>query len=93
MPFDPQLSHLYGEPYDTPRQVSHFFLAINPAILMDYELFTQRVSQLLAAAKQHSPAAILPGEQETATCLTRTNTGIPLSEQEWQVFNQLAQSQ
>ncbi len=93
MPFDHQLSHLYGEPYDTPRQVAHCFLAINPEIFMDFDVFTQRVSNLLAQARQHSPGAILPGDQEVVAQLQREKSGIPLSDKEWQLFELLREDE
>ena len=31
MPLDHELTHLYGEPYDEPRRVAHFFLAFDVA--------------------------------------------------------------
>jgi len=91
MPFDHQLSHLYGEPYDEPRQVSHFMLAINPEVFMPREVFTRRVSQLLQLAEEHTPGVILPGSMETKSRRKREKNGIPLTNSESEFFSTLQQ--
>jgi len=89
MPFDHQLSHLYKKPHDTPSQVSHFFLAINPEIFMDFEEFTQRVSMLIEEARKHTPAVIFPGENAMRSRKIREKDGIPLEQCEFELFEEI----
>lgn len=89
MPRDNELTHLYCEPYDAPRQVSHMFLAINPEIFMDYDEFTQRVADLMQAAQEHTPDAILAGKKELGITRQRLVDGIPLSDSEFAFFEGL----
>ncbi|MFK3865829.1 Ldh family oxidoreductase [Pseudoalteromonas rhizosphaerae] len=83
MPLDHQLSHLYEAPYDEPRKVSHFFLAINPKMFIGLEQFKHNVSLLAAEAKKVGPDVILPGELESKTKLQRLHTGIPIEPWLW----------
>ena len=92
MPYDHKLSHLYGEPYDAPRQVSHFMLAINPELFIDSEVFKQRVNDLLAEARIHSPEALVPGTQEVQIIAERSQQGIPLGAKESAYFAALNQA-
>ncbi|TMP29958.1 lactate dehydrogenase [Pseudoalteromonas rubra] len=78
MPFDHQLSHLYEAPYDSPRKVSHFFLAINPEMFIPLEQFKNDVARLMEEAMKVAPEAILPGELELKNKQARQETGIPV---------------
>lgn len=89
MPFDHELSHLYSPPYDTPRQVGHFFIAIDPAAFGVGEAFRARVSDLLAAFRSSPHGAelvIVPGDKERAARHERLALGIPLGDDERRVF-------
>ena len=90
MPFDHELSHLYGEPYDEPRQVAHLFLAIDVAAAGDPEIFRARLSRLLELnrAQEAAPGArvLAPGDLEQEAERDRTEHGIPLSEGEAAFF-------
>jgi LDH2 family malate/lactate/ureidoglycolate dehydrogenase len=88
-PFDHQLSHLYVEPYDSPRQVAHFFLAIDPDAFMDKAEFAQQASRLIEQAREHAPKAILPGDKERAARTQRRKQGIPLGSKEAAYFSEL----
>lgn len=93
MPFDHQLSHLYDEPYDTPRQVSHFFMAINPELFMKFNIFSARVEELLTEAENHTPKVVLPGKKELKVYRERKKSGIPLNQVEFKFFNLLKNDQ
>jgi ureidoglycolate dehydrogenase (NAD+) len=93
MPFDHELSHLYGEPYDEPRQVAHLFLAIDVAAAGDPEAFRARLSRLLQStrAQEAAPGAriLAPGDLEQEAERERTEQGIPLSAGEAAFFEKL----
>lgn len=89
MPFDHTLSPLYSPPYDAPRQIGHFFIAIDPAALGDVEAFRGRVTGLLDALRGSPHATepvIVPGDKERAARRERLALGIPLDDDELRVF-------
>ncbi len=64
--------------------VSHFFLALNPATLMDRDLFDQRMTAFADKVKRTTPfedggEVLLPGEIEHRTMEQRRLDGIPLA--------------
>jgi LDH2 family malate/lactate/ureidoglycolate dehydrogenase len=94
MPLDHELSHLYGEPYDEPRQVGHFFLAIDCAAFQDPDAFRRGLSRLMACVREQ-PAVdgervIVPGDLESASTAARRQEGIPLTDDEAAFFARLA---
>ena len=89
MPFDHKLSHLYGEPYDSPRQVSHFFMCINPEIFMPVNELEERVDQLFGDAEENTENFVFPGKKEYNIRQLRIKKGIPLSVQESSFFEEL----
>ena len=85
-PFDHELSHLYGEPYDEPRQVAHLFLAYDIAAFQDPDAFRARLSAFLSLVREQ-PAAdgervIAPGDLESEETARRRVEGIPLTDEE-----------
>ncbi len=90
MPFDHELSHLYGEPYDEPRQVAHLFLAIDIAAAEDPEVFRSRLSRLLQLTRAQEAGAgervLAPGDLEQEAATERLGRGIPLAEGEAAFF-------
>ena len=75
-----------GAPDDVQRAqgVSHFLLAIDPAGVMQYAAFTDRVDQLIDQVHASPPAAgvdrvYVPGERGYATSKARTREGIPMT--------------
>lgn len=86
MPFDAELSNLYREPYDTPRQISHFMVAIEIAAFVDPAIFRARLSELMAQFRQSRPAGAapvrVPGDPEREVEAERRRTGIPLAEED-----------
>lgn len=87
--FDNQISHLYTEPYDKPRKISHSFIAINPKAFMDETEFINRVSALLESAKKVAPEVILPGQKEKESMLIRIKEGLPLSDEDALLFTEM----
>jgi LDH2 family malate/lactate/ureidoglycolate dehydrogenase len=93
MPLDHELSHLYGEPYDEPRQVGHFFLAVDPAAFQATAAFRRSLSRLMAAVREQ-PAipgerVVVPGDLESASTAARRSAGIPLTAEEAAFFHHL----
>jgi LDH2 family malate/lactate/ureidoglycolate dehydrogenase len=93
MPLDHELSHLYAAPYDEPRQVAHFFLAVDLAAFVDPEGFRRGLSGLLACVREQ-PAVpgervIAPGDLESASAAVRKVDGIPLTDEEAAFFARL----
>jgi len=93
MPFDHELSHLYAEPYDEPRQVAHLFLAIDVAAAEDPEVFRARLSRLLhlTRAQEAAPGqrVLAPGDLEQEAERERAERGIPLTESEAAFFERI----
>lgn len=86
MPLDHELSHLYGEPYDEPRQVAHLFLAFDLAAFQNPAAFRASLSRLLRLVREQ-PAVegervIAPGDLEEETAARRRVEGIPLTGEE-----------
>jgi len=92
-PFDHELSHLYDEPYDEPRQVAHLFLALDVAAFEKPEVFQSRLSGLLKLVREQQPApgaaggrVQAPGDPERQTEKERRREGVPLNEDEYSFF-------
>ncbi len=93
MPLDHELSHLYAEPFDEPRQVAHLFLALDVAAFQDPAVFCSGLSRLTALVRQQ-PAVegervFVPGDPESATAAERRVHGIPLEDQEAAEFDRI----
>ena len=52
MPLDFDLSHLYCEPFDEPRKVSHFFIAIKIDSFVNVEYFKKRCKEFCESMKK-----------------------------------------
>lgn len=93
MPFDAELSHLYSAPYDTPRQVSHLFIALDVAAFREPGAFRRDLSRLLGDVRAEPAAAgarvMAPGDLEAASTAERRLLGIPLDDEEWRFFAEL----
>jgi LDH2 family malate/lactate/ureidoglycolate dehydrogenase len=93
MPFDHELSHLYAEPYDEPRQVAHLFLAIDVAAGEDPEVFRSRLSRLLNLTRAQEAGAgervVAPGDLEQEAERERLARGIPLTAGEAAFFERI----
>jgi LDH2 family malate/lactate/ureidoglycolate dehydrogenase len=81
MPLDHQLSHLYEGPWDTPRQVAHFFVCVDLRAFGDPEAMELRTSELLGQFD-----GISAGEKEAVAREERMRLGIPLNDDEWRFF-------
>lgn len=95
-PKDSELSHLYAEPYDTPRKVGHCFILCKINAFMPLLDFQQRLSCLIAdvraSASLTEDSVIVAGDKETAAELVRREQGIPLIPSAYQFFVALGQS-
>lgn len=93
MPFDHELSHLYDPPYDVPRQVAHFFVAIDLEAFGNAGGFRQSLSYLLEEVRrepaEEGERVLVPGDLEKASVAAREAEGIPLSPREKAFFDQL----
>ncbi|MEM9292827.1 MAG: Ldh family oxidoreductase [Acidobacteriota bacterium] len=85
-PVDAELSHLFAPPYDRPRRVAHFVLALNPRALgeSDPEAFGRRLAGFLRSVRQEPPAeedweVMVPGDPEVRVAARRVSAGVPLS--------------
>lgn len=92
-PLDHELSHLYGEPYDTPRRVAHFFFGVDLAAFGEVDAFRARLSRLLAAVRAQPGAGgvqvLAPGDPEALAAAERRQEGIPLSAAELEAFRRI----
>jgi len=87
-PFDAELSHLYHPPYDEPRRVSHFFIAIELKAFGDAKRFRERVTELLHKFRSSTPVTsgacvAVGGDRERLVCAARRKKGIPLTAAEY----------
>lgn len=93
MPLDHELSHLYTEPFDAPRQVAHFFLALDLPAFRDPGEFRADLSRLLGIVRAQPAVAgervIVPGDLEAESAAARRAEGVPLTEEEWEWFGRL----
>jgi ureidoglycolate dehydrogenase (NAD+) len=93
MPLDHELSHLFAAPYDQPRRVAHFFLAIDLAAFLDPQSFRRSLSRLMAGTREQPAMAgervIVPGDLESACAAERRRAGIPLAAEEAAFFARL----
>lgn len=88
---DNQMSHLYQPPYDEPRQVSHFMVAINIQAFIDLSAFESSLSALFDVVRnslqqQQDVKIVVPGDLEQQTYQQRLEQGVPLSELEYQLL-------
>jgi ureidoglycolate dehydrogenase (NAD+) len=82
MPLDADLTHLYDQPYDSPRRVSHFMSAIDLRAFVDPAKFRSRLSGLLDSFR-NSPAScsdpvLVAGDLERRTKAERLRDGVPI---------------
>ncbi len=93
MPFDAELSHLYAPPYDAPRRVAHFFLALDVAAFRPAAAFRDELSRLLESVRAEPALAgervLVPGDLEAASAAERSREGIPLNDEECVFFASL----
>lgn len=92
-PFDHELSHFYGEPYDRPRRVAHFFFGVDLAAFGPVDAFRARLSRLLATVRAQPGAGgvqvLVPGDPEALAAAERRQGGIPLSAAELEAFRSI----
>jgi ureidoglycolate dehydrogenase (NAD+) len=93
MPLDAELSHLYTPPFDEPRRVAHLFIALDVTAFRAPAAFRADLSRLLGEVRAE-PAAegeriVAPGDLEAEVAAARRQ-GIPLEEEEWAFFQNLA---
>lgn len=96
MPLDHELSHLYTPPFDQPRRVAHFFLALDVAAFREPGELRADLSRLMGAVREQ-PAVegervIVPGDLESEAAAERRANGIPMDEDEWRRFESAALS-
>ena len=99
MPLDHELSHLYAAPYDEPRRVAHFFLAVDLAAFVDPDSFRRSLSGLMACVREQPAVAedgdesrvLVPGDLENECAAVRHREGIPLTDEESAFFASLHQ--
>jgi ureidoglycolate dehydrogenase (NAD+) len=81
-PWDHELSHLYEPPYDAPRNVGHFLLAIDVAQLDGGAALADRLGGWLSAIRAQpaagNGAVLVPGDPERAAHRERSRDGIPV---------------
>ncbi|HEX6904276.1 MAG TPA: Ldh family oxidoreductase [Thermoanaerobaculia bacterium] len=96
MPLDHELSHLYEPPYDEPRRVAHFFIALDVAAFREPADFQADLSRLLARTRSEPGApdtrVMAPGDPEEEAAAERRVQGIPMDEEEWRLFEAAALS-
>lgn len=87
MPLDAELTHLYHPPYDEPRRISHFFIAIELRAFTDVSTFRGRITELLDRFRSSPPAkgvvrVTVGGDPERRVRAARRVEGIPLTASE-----------
>jgi ureidoglycolate dehydrogenase (NAD+) len=91
MPFDSELTHLYTAPFDQPRRIGHFMIAIEVGAFAKLEYFRERLSELLTRFRKSPPMGdlpvIVPGDRERLIRAERLANGIPIGSIEWNVLS------
>jgi LDH2 family malate/lactate/ureidoglycolate dehydrogenase len=94
MMFDHEMDHLYESASPHPRKVGHFLIAIDIAAFVDPAEFTTRLHRLLAdvrgAPSLPGTTIRVAGDRARETRAERLVSGIPMSEEEFQYFHELA---
>ncbi len=88
-PLDHELSHLYAPPYDTPRRVAHFFLALDIGAFTDPQSFAAKLARLLGVVRGAGGGVMAPGDPEVRAMDRRGREGIPLTPAQAEVFRRL----
>ncbi|AOT10646.1 Ldh family oxidoreductase [Pseudoalteromonas luteoviolacea] len=95
-PFDNQLSHLYCEPYDSPRNIAHTMVVLSPAMFDptngSVDGFKSRLSGLMATAREQGDGVTLPGDKERQCKSARAQSGIPVSPEFYNWFLELSET-
>lgn len=95
MPFGREISRMYADPIDRPRQLGHFFAAIDPCAFagaQDFGLRLRDMADALRAEPRHNcgTAVQAPGDPEKRRILERLASGIPISDHLWIEFQELS---
>jgi ureidoglycolate dehydrogenase (NAD+) len=93
-PCDWEIPNLYQPPFDRPRRISHFFLAISLEAAGGIEPFRKRLSRMLGVFRE-TPAmsgaeVTFPGHKEAQTAAERRLHGLPLEEDDFALLTRLA---
>ena len=82
-PFDAALRHLYDPPFETPRQIGQFLLAIDPTRFVAEERWRAWVSDMLRQVETQSTAeerVRYPGARAAECQRARKVSGIPITQ-------------
>lgn len=89
---DHHMSHLYGVPYDKPRDVSHLMICLKIDAFIDPVIFSSCLSELLFDIRNSDDLLgqkiIIPGDLETQTYNRRIREGIPLESSIYQYLTE-----
>ena len=89
-----RLLPMTGDDMATPRGVSHFFLAINPAGFVELEQFTAALADYLVDLRAQPAVpggeALAPGDREWRCMARRDANGIPLDHANRDAYAELA---
>lgn len=73
------------EDFKTPRNMGHFFLAIDPERFVEKSIYESAITTYLAALRGSAPRAdqtvMAPGDREWAIEVERKRTGIPIDQE------------
>lgn len=92
-PLDNELSHLYQPPYDQYRNISHSFICIKYDLLIDKDTFLSNLNRFLDSVRNGTKLGdkpiVVAGDLEEAEVIKRTETGIPMTDEEFDFFSSL----
>ena len=95
MPYGPNVGHMYNDTLEKRRHLSHFFLAVDIGSFLDIEKFKTHIAALAGDLRNQIPvdsnAPIqIAGDPEKLCREQRLAYGIPISEVEVELFDQLS---
>lgn len=94
-PLDKDMSHLYEKPFDKPRHVGFWMMALNIEAFTCPSTFAQNLTQLMSNIRAGKTSGDKPievaGDREWRTKAQRIEQGIPLTDKELGYLNALAQ--
>jgi len=95
MPFGRHISKMFAPPIDQKRYLGQFFIAMQIEGFVAATEFKQRLAEMMAEVRAEpiaDPAqpVLVPGDPEKQKAKGRAQTGIPLTDTQWQEFQTLA---
>lgn len=96
MPSGNKVTEMYNNSMAQRRNLGHYFIAIRIDCFENVELFKKRMAETMRILRLEPPKnedkpVMAPGDPEKHTAVDRLKNGIPVSECDLEVFNEIAE--